>query len=314
MLHQKLHLQHHRHTGRLIHHSHTSYRSLFGILLLAGACMLGISYMQHAAADELMSVTVSVHVPVPHTPAVIAKPLDSAVIPSGDTMIIGSCPMVAPQPLIVITVDGKAAGSASCNTTNDFSFSTNLAAGAHEIIAIPYTVDDDQGPASVPVHIRSQGVATAAASPAVTLTPSAPFIRVNDDKTVTWSGTLNGTKPSYQLVMEWGDGTYDSYTVKPGPQQLRHCYTLAASYNITVSYRDDAGLSHYQQSAATTSDTAVLAALQSASTSDQSNISGIGPIFGLYGLFVTVVCVTAIIRLHASKFAYAPIRMSHHAS
>jgi len=309
-LHQKLHLQHHRHTGKLLHHSHTSYRSVFGVLVLAAACMGGLAYMQHAAAAELGTVYASVHVPVPHAPVIISQPEDGTTVTGGGTMIAGSCPLVSPQPVVVISVDGTDVGSAACSATSTFSFSLDLVSGQHTIIATPYTVDNDHGPASAPLHITSAVIA--APTQVATLTPAGLFTTLDTTKTAAWTGTLSGTHPSYKLLLEWGDGTYDSYTVKPGPQTLRHRYAQFASYNITIGVQDKTGNYQYGQLAAAVRDPTQRVALGSTDTSGQQS-TRTNTVIGLYGLFVTLVCVTAVARLHAAPFAYAPIRVHHHA-
>jgi hypothetical protein len=273
--------------------------------------MGGLAYMQRVAADELFAVSATVHVPVPQTPAVIAQPAEGDTVPSGDTMIVGSCPIVSPAPIIVITVDGKTVGSAACNTSSDFSFSTRLMAGPHEIITTPYTIDNDHGPDSGALHITSHGAITASTQTA-TLASTSPFTTLASNKTVTWQGTLTGTKPSYKLLMEWGDGSYDSYTMSAGPVHLTHRYAQFASYNITVGLQDDAGRYQYEQFAAAATDPTTLVAL--GSTDSDQPASHTNTVIGLYGLFVTLVCVTAIVRLHAAPFAYTPIQIGHHAA
>jgi hypothetical protein len=307
-IHQKLHLQHHHHTGKLLHHRHTSYRAIFGLLAIVGVFMLGLAYVQHAAVNAF-SVGATVHVPVPHTPATVVKPVDGASVPSGDTMIIGSCPLVVPAPIIVITIDNQPAGSAACNTENNFSFSAHLAAGQHQIVTTPYTVDGDKGPESAPLSITSQGTA-AANTLGDTLTTTGLFSTVDSNRNVTWSGTITGDQKSYTLLLEWGDGSYDSYTVEPGPRSFHHRYAQLASYNMTVGIKDASGKFQYAQFAATAADPAALTALSPTTETDTQS----GTVIGLYGLFVTIVALSAIVRLHAVPFAYAPIRITHHAA
>jgi hypothetical protein len=148
------------------------------------------------------------------------------------------------------------------------------------------------------------------AASTVSLAADTSFSTIDANKNSTWSGVLSGNKTSYTVVMEWGDGTYDSYAVAPGSQTMHHHYAQLASYNLTVSYRDDQNQSHYQQFAVVSDDAAALAALQTADTTSTRTIQP-NTLAGLYGLFITAVCLTALIRLHASPFAYAPIRIHH---
>lgn len=308
-LHKKLHLQHHSHTGRLIHHRHTSYRSLVVLFVVAGALMLELNYINRVAADELMGVTATVHVPRPQSAPIIASPLEGTTIKGDGTTVVGSCPIISPQAVVVISVDNAKVGSAACDSTNNFSFATNLSSGNHTIVATPYSVDNDAGPASTPLHLDVPNGTTA--TPDSKLTATTLFSSVTASKTVDWSGTLTGTKTPYRLLLNWGDGSYSSYNVTPGPQHLHHQYAQLASYNVTVGLRDGTGNYQYLQFAAANRDTSALAA----TTIDTSynNASQTSTAIGLYGLFVTVVCVAAIVRLHAVPFAYADIRLGHHA-
>jgi hypothetical protein len=308
MLHQKLHLQHHSHTGKLIHHRHTSYRSLALLLIIAGACMAGISYMQRVAADELFSVSASVHVPVPHTPPTITQPEDTSSVSGTATTVIGSCPIVTPQAVIAIQIDGTTVGTAACNASNDFSFPATLTSGSHTITALPYTVDGDHGPASSPVRITAKD-APAATAASATLTSNTLFTRLSSDNTVDWHGTLTGSKKSYPLLLDWGDGSYQSVTAKPGPQHLQHHYATLAAYNISIGLQTAPGAYSYVQLAAANPQSVAPAA--STDTTSLYQSAPTGTVIGLYGLFVTAVCLTAIIRLHASAFAYADIRFHH---
>jgi hypothetical protein len=311
-LHKKLHLQHHHHTGKVLHHRHTSYRSIAVILLLAGVFMGGLAIMQRVTAESL-AIYVTVHVPRPRTPAIISLPADRTTTPGGDTLIAGSCPILSPQAVVVIYIDTAAVGSAVCDANNNFGLSTSLAAGPHTITATATSIDNDAGPASDPVHVTTQPVVTktpAPALPAAKLTLDSPFTTIGTSRDVTWTGTITDSGSSYKLQLDWGDGTYDSYSVKPGPQQLRHHYTNLAAYNVTFGLSDTSGNYQHTQLAAALSSSAFPAAAASGTTS--ASTTKTATIVGLYGFFITAICVLAIVRLHAAAFAYTPITLEHH--
>lgn len=324
ILHQKLHLQHHRHSGKWLHHRHTSYRSLGVVLVLAGVSMGGIAVMQRAAAESLVSISVNVHVPRPQSPAIIAVPEDGAKLPGSETVIAGSCPVILPQAVILVIVDDEHIGSAICDASNNFSISANLVAGAHTIVADAISIDGDRGPSSQPVHVTIQAappakpgaasVTTPAAVP--TITSDSTFAVIDASKSVEWTGVLHSNasdKTPYSLIIDWNDGTYDTYDIQSGPQQARHHYASLASHNIIVAVSDGAGGYSRRQFAATASSaeipTPVGAAVTNIGQSSQA-----ATVAGLYGFFVTMVCVFALIRLHAAPFAYADIKLGHHGS
>lgn len=313
ILHQKLHLQHHRHTGKVLHHRHTSFRSLALVFVLAAATMGGLAIMQRVTAESLVSISASVHVPRPQTPAIIALPADSASIPDGDTLIAGSCPILSPQAVILVSVDGAVVGSAVCDGNNNFSLSADLTPGAHTILADAYSIDGDKGPSSQAVHVTCRTVVHTGAttSQPFTFNSSNSFTTIGNDKNVEWLGTIIGSAASYKLTVDWGDGTYGSYSVKAGVVHASHRYANIASYNITVAAADTSGNYQHQQFAATASTTDNPTPLSTASYTDQAS-SRTATVMGLYGLFVTIVCVVAIVRLHAAPFAYTNITLKHH--
>jgi hypothetical protein len=315
ILHQKLHLQHHQHSGKLLHHRHTSYRSLAVIFLLAGIFTGGLAIIQRVTAESLVSIYVTVHVPRPNAPALIALPKDNAVVPSGDTLIAGSCPILSPQAVVIVNVDSKNIGSAVCDASNNFSLTANLAAGQHTVLANATSIDGDTGPASTPLYITTRPITvktpTPATSPAVLITDT-PFTTIGASRDITWSGTITGSEHSYKLLLDWGDGTYASYDVKPGKQQLRHHYTNLAAYNVTLGLSDSAGNYQHIQYAAALSNDSFPNAAASSTNSTPSTYAKTATTIGLYGFFVTLVCVAAIIRLHAVPFAYTAITLEHH--
>jgi hypothetical protein len=152
-VHKHLKLQHHRHTGRVLHHRHTSYRALAVVFALAGITMWGVGAMQRAAADALTSVSAVVPLPVPHASAMISTPADGGTVQSSDALVAGNCPVMAPALTVVVLMDGKVAGSALCGANNDYALAVKLAAGSHKLVTQTYTVTGGQGPDSPAVTV-----------------------------------------------------------------------------------------------------------------------------------------------------------------
>jgi len=152
VLHQKLHLQHHRHTGRLLHHKHTSYRSLAIVIGLAGLTIVGTSILARATADSLY-VYARIAAPIPDDPAIITHPPDNTVTDKADLTLDGSCPVVTPQVVIASVDNGAETGSVPCDSSNNFSLRFTLQAGRNTLVARSYTITGDTGPDSAPVTV-----------------------------------------------------------------------------------------------------------------------------------------------------------------
>jgi hypothetical protein len=312
VFHQKLHLQHHRHTGKLIHHRHTSYRGLLVVVVLAASCMAGMAMVQRAAANELISISGTDPVPAPPAAALISTPADGTTITSSGTLVSGSCPIVTPQAVIVIGVDGTPIGSAVCDSNNDFSLPLVVSGGSHTITATPYSITAAVGPVSDAVHFAYQPTATARQSPPIdaSLTPEIRFDTLGGDAALSWFGKLGGSQASYRLVVGWGDGNESAYTVQPGDLHVDHQYAKVGAYNTIFTLSDASGRVARQQYAVAAYGSFVPASSLAANTGLQRRETS--TTIGLYGLFVTVISIAALLRLHAEPFAYADIKLPHH--
>ena len=292
-VHHHLKLQHHKHTGRVLHHKHTSYRGLAVVFVLAGAFMLGLAAVQRSAADTPFSVSAVVPVPVPKVGAVISLPQADSMLTSADNLVAGSCPVASPQVAIVLLVDGTQAGSALCNDSNNFAMPMRFTPGEHTLVAQSYTLTGGKAPDSAPVQVTSRATQPAA-STNVTLTGTDPFNVLEGSLATAWDGTITGGKAPYHLIVDWGDGKSDRYTVTLASQHLTHTYPSLQSYNARIAVSDDSGLSTQLQYA-------TVAYTTPAQTPAATNAA---PLFtptvaGLYGLFITVVSVSGIIWLEA---------------
>ncbi len=308
-LHQKIHhhlkLQHHRYTGRVLHHRHTSYRALAIVFALTGIAMLSITLVNNAAAASLVTVQATKQTPVPTTAALIATPANGDTLNTNSTLVTGSCPVVTPQVMVTLLVDGTNVGSAACDSNNDFSLPVTFSAGSHTLVAQTYTITDQPGPASTPVRINSPaGTAQAISTSPIVLTAAAPLSYLGATKTATWSGTITGGTPPYHVHIDWNDGKQTDVNVKAGKQSFSHMYTSLTSYDPLISVIDSAGNAVNEQftvSAYTTASpqTSLTAYNDSAS---QSTVSA-RTLFGLYGLFITTISICGIIWVEARHTA-----------
>lgn len=308
-LHHRLHrhikhhlkLQQHKHTGKVLHHKHTSYRGIAVVLVLAGMVMVAATMVQRAAADALFGVYATVQAPVPTTSAVITTPDSGSTVQSRDTLVAGTCPIITPQVTVVLMVDGKLAGSAMCDGSNNFAMPVVLEAGAHTLVAQTYTTTQGQGPDSAPVQVTYRPAKAALAQTAAPiLAPAASFTVLETDRTAAWEGTVTGGTAPYQMLIDWGDGKRNSYTITADSQHFTHHYGALRSYNARIAARDTTGQSVQQQYAVTS-----YASLANAPVAAAASTANPAPtlVAGLYGLFLTVLSVSCIIWLEAKHAA-----------
>lgn len=321
-LHRHLHLQHHRHTGKKLHHQHTSYRGLAIVFVAAGAMMLTITALGHATADSF-SVGATVRAPIPSSPAIIDFPAEGDAVTSDSQVVTGSCPIITPQVVIAITLDNVTAGSAICDSANDFSLPLRLAPGAHTISAQALTITGDPGPTSSPVHVTYKATAlstsstitsqpngiTATSNPLV-IAPQGPLLWLGDDKSVSWSGSISGGTPPYRVLVDWGDGSRQTLTQNGPDASFDHVYTTLQPYNMSLSVTDAAHVALHEQFAVASYATSAtsLAALGSTTTNPQAPFADTKSMLGLYGLYVTALAVFGIVWLEAK---HAAVGVSH---
>ena len=90
-----LNLSHHRHSGRRLPHSHTSYPALAMLLLVVGVLLGNTSHAANAltltgSGDYV--VTAAYLGPPPATAATIDSPIDGAHVKATPVTVSGSCP------------------------------------------------------------------------------------------------------------------------------------------------------------------------------------------------------------------------------
>jgi hypothetical protein len=253
-----------------------------------------------------------VHVPRPTSPATIAIPDDNSTTTSADTTVVGTCPLVSPQAVVVITVDSTNVGSSICDDMNKFNIAVTLPSGPHTIVANAYSVDGDPGPSGQPVHVTYKPTGTAATTASIppSLLLDSPFVNLGANNTATWSGTLSGSAKSYNLLVDWGDDVQETFKVGPGAISKDHQYANNGSHNIILAVSDGGSDYTHLQLAAATYNTYIPPV--TGGTYGDNSAAQTSAVVGLYGLFVTLVAVAAIARLHAAPFAYASIKITHH--
>ncbi len=247
---------HHKHTGKLIHHRHTSYPILFALMVVVG----GLIFMTDrvATADDLQ-VTATVPAPIPVGAPVFTTPEEGAVFHTPSVDFHGTCPVATPAVIISLYESSSLLGSGICQSDGTFVITASLTSGAHTIIASVSTVTGDNGDTSAPLHITYVPSAPPANSgsapnPEVTvprddtITPldiisEKPYVAFKNDLNAEWRGRFIGGVSPYTLTIMWGDGTSDTYNVSSDDLQIfRHQYSHNQLYPLRVTVRDQSGL------------------------------------------------------------------------
>lgn len=266
-MHQKLGLHHHKHTGKLLSHRHTSYHGLALVLLLAGICMVAMNRLA-AAADY--TVTATVPAALPAGSAEFAYPADGSTFYTPTVGIGGTCPIFSPPVIVAIYEGSQLLGSTPCSNSGSFgttiSFST---IGTHTIVPKVMNFTGQTGASGQPLQL-TYILPTSPASPGnptatlhtkplqavgstiqtdstgtiepLRIDTESPLITYGPGTTATWRGSFHGGTGPYLITIIWGDGTT---TVMRGVdsqlQSFKHHFAQVQFYAVTVRMQDTAG-------------------------------------------------------------------------
>ena len=271
-----LHLQHHSHSGRIIHHKHTSYRALFVIVALFS---LALAFLQHTVRADNLEVFAKVSADTPTVAASIGSPVNGVVVTEMPLVVEGTCEYVAPASIIEMYSGVSFLGSTPCTTSGTFTVNITLTPGTHQLVARTVNITDDYGPDSLPVSVTYAPVLPP--EPPTTGHPSSPqgqpinppssiasselrirskytYITYGPSKDPVWVGSFEGGTPPYKITIDWGDGTTITYdNVNTSEQSFRHRYKEFVSYFISVTATDITGTSLTREFAAVTPYTAL---------------------------------------------------------
>jgi hypothetical protein len=261
-MHRSFKLHHRRHTGKLIHHRHTSYLALVIVLVSAGLCMMLTDSQAHAAD---IAVTATVPAPIPTGAPVFTLPVNNTVVDNPAVHFEGICPVIDPAVIIALYEGGNLLGSASCQTDGTFAVDASLTEGIHSIVAAVVTITGDNGKSSDPLNITY----TPPSPPVVPSpgTPSTPpitskqtrptisslikplriisnsqFIAYGKRSMAVWKGSFTEGNAPYKVTINWGDGQQQTYTVTDHePQTYLHAYKEDRNYDATITATDRDG-------------------------------------------------------------------------
>lgn len=255
VVHKHLKLRHHKHTGKLMAHKHTSYRVLFLLMLLPIGLMALVQNLSASALD--LGVTAAVLAPIPSGTPVINVPVNGAVISSSNVAVSGTCPIITPAVIISIYEGVTLKGSTPCTTGGTFSTSITVNYGTHVIKAMVVTITNEVGNSSTPVTfsytttppVLEPGVKidSLQLSPWVISKDNFLLIQPSDVSSgtggeVSWKFSIKGGVLPYTVSIDWGDGMINKYIVSSHAiRTYTHTYDSAGTYIITVNNRDAVG-------------------------------------------------------------------------
>jgi len=146
----------HIHTGRSLHHRHTSHGALLVALLLTGVLLfsnLGTLKAYGVTSNRSHTVTVNVAGAPPATGADITFPTHNSITKSPLIEVKGTC---EPETLVATYNNGIFAGSSMCTVDGDYATTLQLHVGANILQSQNYDGLNQPGPVTNQVTIALQ--------------------------------------------------------------------------------------------------------------------------------------------------------------
>lgn len=292
-----LKLSHHRHSGRLRPHEHTSYLPLAFLVLVVGVALA--LYTLKASADTPYTTpgtgSVSLTGTVPSAPpkdgATITSPNDGQHFTSSPITVSGTCP---DNDLVEIYKNDIFAGSTPCTSGGTFSIDIDPLFGQNALTAQVYDVLNQAGPVSNTVNIFYDYSLAGAASTSFLDLSGSQFLLDTDavfrgsfpNQTLNVPITVIGGTPPFAINVEWGDSTNQVIpTASDSTFNASHAYTKPGTYKITIQGTDSKHLAAFLTVAAIING-------QPAAASTTTKTTGNG-LFVLWPLFA--VAATALV-------------------
>lgn len=253
MISRLLKLHPHKHTGKLIHHRHTSYRALLLVFIVAGAAMV---MMHRMAIASDMVVTASVAAPIPAGAPAFTSPAEGTIFTNPLVTFTGTCPIITPSISIVLYEETNLLGSSACQADGTFSITTSISEGTHTYTATVITVTNDIGQSSAPLTLTYQPPAPVQPTlpapgqsssvpnvPALNIVSEKPFIIYGQYVNAVWRGYFTGGRPPYVVTVDWGDGSMiDNHKVNDSStQSYGHSYQESGPYKVIIKLQDSDG-------------------------------------------------------------------------
>jgi len=245
----KLKISHHKHSGHLRPHEHTSYFLLALLVLIVGVILAIYSVSIFAAGNpppESSSIGLTGTVPTvpPKVAATITVPSNQQHFSTSPVTVSGSCPSGT---LIEVYKNNIFAGSTPCNSNDSYSLNIDLLYGQNSLTAQVYDVLNQAGPLSTTDTVFYDATAIQTASLGL-LNFSGTQLLIETDAVYrgTFPGQLlnvpisviGGIAP-YAVNVDWGDSSNKIIPVSNNSVfNASHIYQSPGTYKITIQASD----------------------------------------------------------------------------
>lgn len=260
-------LSSHRHSAKLLHHHHTSYVGLAGLLAMTALGVV-ISTSGWSGTSSAGNGMVTVKELVPGAPPAVAptitSPQNGAKVNSNAVVVSGAC---LPGLLVAVAEGIDKLGSVSCRDEGRYTMTVSLSPGNRSLVARQYDGLDQPSPPSnvvnltyiLPDAIVGGAKSSAGSLPASTpssSTASAPlrlsapyhFSYQQPGETLEFLADLKGGTAPYAIQIDWGDGTQGLLSrAQVGIFSLTHNYSRSGNYAILLRASDSAGATAFFQ-------------------------------------------------------------------
>jgi hypothetical protein len=264
VIHRKLHLQHARHTGSVLHHRHTSFRALLLVMLIGGVFIGWFGQYSRAQALDLQ-VTARRNAPVPDALPFVGSHATGFETLDNRIEISGTCPTNTPN-FVKIFNWSRLIGTVPCNPDGTFKTKIWIVYGNNRIQVSSINTTGQETNRSVVVVLRKVRPARPAAIAQQKIQPQGQVFQVGFDgaefdksdlvnlltdkgvivytagESFEWPMSVVGGRAPYSVRIDWGDGNSNTYNLKDGAVFTpEHTYTAKKVYEITVTAKDADG-------------------------------------------------------------------------
>jgi hypothetical protein len=245
----------HRHFGKLKHHRHTSYASLFFVLIVGGMLLLGTSWSAEAAVPAVnpqsgsIGLTGRVNGPPPSTAATILNPKNGSSTSSIPITVSGTCPAGT---FVSIDKNGVFGGAASCQDDGTYSLLVDLFAGNNTLVSRVSDALGQFGPNSASISVFYNAPTLAApgedAGRQLFLQTNTTVLAGSPGQSLTRSVTIVGGNGPYAVSWDWGDDANSLVSeASEGSTTATHSYDRPGTYRVVIRVTDSVGNSAYME-------------------------------------------------------------------
>jgi len=260
---KRLHLAHHRHSGRPLPHGATSYRALLLLVAVVAGFFITVTAVARAqTVTESGSITIGATVPGPPPTqgAQITSAAQQAIFQTNPISLSGTC---EPGTIVRIWRNGVMAGSTFCSPSGTFQLQIDLVRGRNDLQARNFDALEQAGPdtpelvviyqpAAILSRAYTSGEAQSDILTALQLSTDYSFRGLKPQVEFSWPFTIIGGKQPYAVKSDWGDKTaVKQQTISTaGKVDLYYTYARAGRYQIKQTANDAAGQTAFLQLAA----------------------------------------------------------------